>query len=173
MRFELRPLRWRDARQIARWRYPEPYAIYNLNTPDMLAALYLYPLWRLAGVAHFCAVYDEHGAGVGMFQFLRQGRTVEIGLALRPDLTGQGLGLAFVRTGLAYGTRRFAPALFRLDVAAFNERARRVYERAGFVVVRSLPKRVGNRTVEVLEMACLAADLRLTAAVAQEEAGPR
>jgi ribosomal-protein-alanine N-acetyltransferase len=171
MRFELRPLRWRDARQISRWRYPEPYAIYNLNTPDMLAALYCYPLWRLVGVAHFCAVCDERGAVVGMFQFLRQGRTVEVGLALRPDLTGQGLGLAFVRAGLAHGAGRFAPALFRLDVAAFNERARRVYVRAGFMVVRSLPKRVGNWTVEVLEMACPAADLRLAPALAHDDAG--
>ena len=173
MRFELRSLRWRDARQIARWRYPEPYAIYNLNTPDMLAALCLYPLWRLAGVAYFCAVCDERGAMVGMFQFLRQGRTVEIGLALRPDLTGQGLGLAFVRAGLAHGASRFAPALYRLDVAAFNERARRVYERAGFVVVRSLPKRIGSRTLEVLEMECPAEELRLAPAAAHEDAGPR
>ncbi len=177
MHFELRPLRWRDARQITRWRYPGPYAIYNLDTLDMLLVLYLYPLWRLAGVAHFTAVRDEQGELVGMFQFMRQGTAVEIGLALRPDLTGQGLGLSFVRAGLAYGARRLNPAAFRLEVAAFNERARRVYERAGFRAVRSLPKRIGSQTIEVLQMAYDAAEDKRAPASAPiappEMAGPR
>jgi ribosomal-protein-alanine N-acetyltransferase len=152
MRFQLRPLRWREARQITRWRYPVPYAVYDLNTADMILALYLHPLWRLLGVAHFCAVRDERDELVGMFQFMRRGTAMEIGLALRPDLTGQGLGLEFVRAGLAYGARRFRPSAFRLDVAAFNERARRVYERAGFRAVRMLPKPLGNRKLDTLEM---------------------
>ncbi|HEV2235645.1 MAG TPA: GNAT family protein [Ktedonobacterales bacterium] len=152
MRFELRPLRWREARQITRWRYPAPYAVYDLNTADMILALYLHPLWRLLGVANFCAVRDEHGELVGMFQYMRHGDALEIGLALRPDLTGKGLGLEFVRAGLAYGAGRFEPAAFRLDVAAFNERARRVYERAGFRAVRVVPKPVGKRKLDTLEM---------------------
>jgi ribosomal-protein-alanine N-acetyltransferase len=51
---------------------------------------------------------------------------------LRPDLTGRGLGLEFLAAALQFGRRRFAPAGFRLAVATFNERAIRVYERAGF-----------------------------------------
>jgi ribosomal-protein-alanine N-acetyltransferase len=145
-------MRWRDARQITRWRYPAPYDIYSLNTVEMVVVLYLHPLWRLAGVAHFSAVCDERGELVGMFQFMRRGAAVEIGLALRPDLTGQGLGLDFVRAGLAYGAQRFKPVIFRLDVVSFNERARRVYERAGFRAARTLPKRLGNRTLEAVEM---------------------
>jgi ribosomal-protein-alanine N-acetyltransferase len=177
MRFHFAPLRWRDARQIRRWRYTEPYSVYDLNTPDMLVALYLSPLWRLAGVARFCAVRDEHGTLVGMFQFMRHGAAMEIGVALRPDLTGQGLGLDLVRAGLLYGVRHFQPVIFKLEVAAFNERARRVYERAGFRAVRSLPKRVGSRTLAVLEMVCPAVDVPLTAVgapvAAHENADPR
>jgi [ribosomal protein S18]-alanine N-acetyltransferase len=157
MRFSLRPMRWRDARQITRWRYPAPYDIYDLNTADMILVLILHPLWHLAGVAHFCAVCDEDGELAGMFQFMRKGSTLEIGLALRPERTGQGLGLDFVLAGLAYGVRRFRPAAFRLDVAAFNERARRVYERAGFRAVRTMPKRIGDQTLDALEMVCDAA----------------
>jgi ribosomal-protein-alanine N-acetyltransferase len=168
MRFQLHPMRWRDARRITRWRYPAPYAVYDLNTADMVMALYLHPLWRLAGVAHFAAVRDERGELVGMFQYMRRGDTVEIGLALRPDLTGQGLGLDFVRAGLLYGARRFKPAMFRLDVATFNERARRVYERAGFRGARALLKRLGNRTLDALEMVRDTADL---SALLGEEAG--
>jgi ribosomal-protein-alanine N-acetyltransferase len=34
--------------------------------------------------------------------------------------------------GLEFARERYAPARFRLAVAAFNQRAIRVYERAGF-----------------------------------------
>jgi hypothetical protein len=40
-----------------------------------------------------------------------------------------------LRTVLAFGRSRFAPARFRLTVAAFNLRAQRVYTRAGFRMV--------------------------------------
>jgi ribosomal-protein-alanine N-acetyltransferase len=69
---------------------------------------------------------------VGFFQFERKGRSVEVGLGLRPDLTGKRLGLGFMLAGLEFARRRFDPDGFQLSVATFNERAISVYERAGF-----------------------------------------
>jgi ribosomal-protein-alanine N-acetyltransferase len=63
-------------------------------------------------------------------------QTIDIGLGMRPDLTGRGLGLAFVDAGLAFARGQFASRRFRLFVLTFNERAIRVYERAGFTRVR-------------------------------------
>jgi ribosomal-protein-alanine N-acetyltransferase len=60
---------------------------------------------------------------------------LEIGLGLPPDLTGRSLGLAFFRAGIDFARRRFQPKRIILAVAAFNDRARIVYERAGFRVV--------------------------------------
>jgi RimJ/RimL family protein N-acetyltransferase len=57
---------------------------------------------------------------------------LDVGLGLRPDQTGGGRGAAFVRAILEEGVRRHNPPRYRLTVAAFNERARRVYERVGF-----------------------------------------
>lgn len=53
---------------------------------------------------------------------------------MRPDLTGRGLGLDFVRLGLEFAHERFPGRRVILDVADFNHRARKVYERAGFHV---------------------------------------
>ena len=56
---------------------------------------------------------------------------------MRPDLTGRGLGLEFFLAGLAFAHERYRRSTRASDVAAFNERARRVYERAAFRIVSS------------------------------------
>jgi GNAT superfamily N-acetyltransferase len=63
---------------------------------------------------------------------LYQEDLLDIGLGLRPDLTGCGLGQSFVKAALECASAMFLPRGFRLTVAAFNERAIRVYERIGF-----------------------------------------
>ena len=75
-----------------------------------------------------------------------------VGLGLRPDLTGHGLGTSFVEQGLEFGKARFAPKRFRLDVAEFNDRAVKVYERAGFVRTRSFPQQTNGGSYPFLEM---------------------
>ena len=80
----------------------------------------------------YFAVLDEADELVGFFSFSKEDETVAIGLGLRPDYTGRGLGLGFVESGLEFAREKFAPSMFRLIVAMFNQRAIRVYERAGF-----------------------------------------
>jgi ribosomal-protein-alanine N-acetyltransferase len=126
-RFE--PMSDDRARAIADWRYDPPYDFYNsVADPGDLAEL-LDPAQR-ANV--YFGVLSASGDLVGFFMFKREGDTVEVGLGLRPDLTGLGLGLPFLLAGLEFARSRYAPARFRLAVAAFNQRAIQVYERAGF-----------------------------------------
>lgn len=140
MQFTFRQLTREDIASIASWRYEKPYAIYNgdtLNTALQLS-LRLRALFSFLGYEFF-AVDDEQGELVGLFQFAKMARqTITIGLGLRPDFTGRGSGLAFVESGLAFGKERYTPKTFRLLVATFNERARKVYERAGFKTVRNV-----------------------------------
>ena len=104
----------------AAWRYPPPYDFYDDDgIPPKNPEL-------------FYGAYDEDGALVGFYFFAPRGEALFYGLGLRPDLTGRGLGLDFVRAGLIFAKERFRPKRVILDVAEFNERAIRVYERAGF-----------------------------------------
>jgi ribosomal-protein-alanine N-acetyltransferase len=126
-RFE--PMSDDQARAIAGWRYDPPYDFYNsVADPGDLAEL-LDPAQR-ANV--YFGVLSASGDLVGFFMFKREGDAVEVGLGLRPGLTGLGLGLPFLLAGLEFARARYAPARFRLAVAAFNQRAIQVYERAGF-----------------------------------------
>ena len=60
------------------------------------------------------------------------GPVAEIGLGLRPDLTGRGLGESFLRACLHFASAALGAQSCTLAVAAFNRRAITVYERAGF-----------------------------------------
>ena len=80
----------------------------------------------------YFSVRDESGDLVGFFQFERKDKIVDVGLGMRPDLTGKGLGVGYLFAGLEFARERFAPERFTLSVTTFNERAIRVYERAGF-----------------------------------------
>jgi [ribosomal protein S18]-alanine N-acetyltransferase len=128
--YVFKPMNDEEAREISGWRYDPPYDFYDATSdPDDLAEL-LDPKRRREGA--YYAAFDERGALVGFFQFERKGQSVEVGLGLRPDLTGKGLGLGFMLAGLEFARRHFSPTGFRLSVATFNERAISVYERAGF-----------------------------------------
>ncbi len=139
--YALRRITAADAERISRWRYPEPYGMYN-GDPSSVAGL-LEPRYR------YHAVTDANGDLVGYFCFgpdatISEGRrlglyaddALDVGLGMRPDLAGQGLGLDFVLAGLDFARETYAPSAFRLTVAAFNRRAVKVYERAGFQTIR-------------------------------------
>ena len=121
-----------DIKVMRTWHYPEPYQTYDLDSdPDdvdlMLADI-------ASGDRYFAVVDPDTDALIGFFAFvLMEGEAeVEIGLGLRPDLTGLGLGPTLVESGMAYARTRWSPSTFALDVFPWNARAIKAYERAGF-----------------------------------------
>ena len=148
--FGFRPMTQGDAEQIAEWHYPEPFSFYDARSdPDDLAEL----LDATARGDDYVAVDDVDRSLIGFFHYKRpHGATLEIGLGLRPDITGRGLGKSFVEAGLEYARARFAPAEFTLSVAGFNRRAITVYERAGFAMVRTFTHWTNGADWEFVEM---------------------
>ena len=109
--------------EMRSWRYPPPYDFYDGDVDPVLNP-----------ERHFGA-FDERGELVGFYYFEEKPPDLDYGLGLRPDLVGRGLGLEFFLAGLAFARERYGARRVYLHVAEFNMRARRVYERAGFVVV--------------------------------------
>src|SRR5215210_3411095 len=109
-----------EATQISGWHYEPPYDFYDATSDQDDLRELLDPKRRKD--AYF-SVFDEDGVLVGFFQFERAGKTVDVGLGMRPDLTGQGLGMEYLLAGLEFARECFSPDRFTLSVATFNERA--------------------------------------------------
>ena len=124
------------AQQILTWAYDPPYDLYNLTSGDLSGLLK--PDYR------YHVVLDEEGELVGYCCFgddarvpggdYDQGEPVilDLGVGLRPDLTGQSYGKGFVGAILEYGSRVYNPKVFRVTVAAFNQRSLRTFRTLGF-----------------------------------------
>ena len=129
MQFGFKPMNESYAHAIANWHYEGIYAFYDMDQDiEDLEELLDPHSWT----GKYYAVVDECGELIGFFSFEKENEVVVIGLGLRPDCTGEGLGQAFVEAGLEYAKQKFAPSTFRLNVATFNQRAIRVYEKVGF-----------------------------------------
>src|SRR5690242_608290 len=109
--------------EMRSWRYPPPLDFYDGDVDEPESH------------ERYFAALDDDGALVGFYYFEEKPPDLDYGLGLRPDLVGQGLGLEFFLAGLDFAHERYRPRRVYLHVAEFNERARKVYERAGFVEV--------------------------------------
>lgn len=161
MQFTFTPITEADVQAIQSWHYEGPYAVYDLSADPEDD-----PSEMLDRRSPYFAVRDEQGTLVGYFGFgtcaqpwnhdeprlYNDEGILDVGLGMRPDLTGKGMGLAFVNAGLAFAKEQFTPETFRLYVLTFNERAIAVYEHGGFERVRTFVQENMHGRLEFLEM---------------------
>jgi len=89
---------------------------------------------------------------IGYYVFELNTEIIDVGLGMRPDLTGQGNGTAFLEAGLAFVMDRYAPKQIELAVATFNERAIRLYTKSGFEPVKRFQQATNGGSYEFLKM---------------------
>ena len=94
-----------SARAVLTWQYPPPYDIYNADPADIEADL----ASLLDPTNHYYSVWNEDELLIGFRNFGPDARVpggnysldaLDLGGGLRPDLTGHGLGAAFMRKAL-------------------------------------------------------------------------
>lgn len=157
--FRVVPMTREYALIMRSWEYEPPYTFYNNVNADI-------ETWieELLDGSYYAALNDDgHLAGhyaYGPNATLPAGHSVgaydmpalDIGLGLRPDLTGHGLGLAFTCGCLEYARAQLDPVAFRLSVVEWNQRAIRTYERVGFTRETSFRRSHGKDEVVFLVM---------------------
>lgn len=149
MKFIFKKRAEEDAYRIASWHYPPPYDFYDMDQdPEDLAELLDPQNWR----EPYYSVFNEENELIGFFDFRQDGQTVEVGLGLRPDMTGKGMGQAFLNAGLAFGQEHFSVGTWSLRVASFNTRAIRLYEHVGFIPLNTFLQHTNGGEYEFLRM---------------------
>lgn len=120
------------------WKYEKPYDLYNneLNSEA---------IDELLGNAYF-AIVDQDNELIGYFCTGISAQVpagnkisayteeqIDIGIGLKPNLTGKGFGTTFFSFILHDIQGTHPNTNLRLTVATFNKRAIRLYEKFGFV----------------------------------------
>lgn len=139
-----------QAEHIARcWHYEGKYAFYNIEEDEEDLAGFLNSEMR--GDQYFTVM--DRGEFIGFFSFHKVNtHTIDIGLGMKPSLTGSGNGLHFVKAGMMFSMRKYNPKFLTLSVATFNERAIKVYKEAGFEVVGTFVQKTNGSQFEFLKM---------------------
>lgn len=140
-----------NADQIARkWHYGGRYSFYDVENDLEDLEEIITP--KLRGDKYY-QVVDDQDELVGYFCLERLSEEkVEVGLGLRPDLTGHGLGLNFVKGIEEFIQNNFNYRIIVLSVASFNKRAIKVYQGAGFKIMGSKMQKSNDGVYEFLNL---------------------
>ena len=136
MSLSIQPLNEINARACVAWHYEAPLDFYNLN-PNQIeqnvqyfldSKNQFYGIFEKQEFMGFCSFGEDGQVNGGDYSL--QG--LDIGMGIRPDLIGQGRGSYYVEAVLNFASTKFNPLIYRVTIAAFNQRALRVWHKAGF-----------------------------------------
>ena len=158
---EYHPTDEASAREFLQWKYDPPYDLYNYR-PEYLEEDLVYHL----DPGNQIYTMFQDGELVGYCSFGQDARVrggeysepaLDIGLMIKPSLTGQGHGADFVKDVIRFAASEFQANALRVTILETNRRARRVWEKNGFRKVSSfrresdgLPFVILTRYVDIL-----------------------
>ena len=143
------------ARTILNWRYEPPYDLYNLDPENFESELEMlldaenryYTLWDESNsIIGYCCFGGE--AQVSGGDYSQKG--LDLGMELRPDRTGQGQGTQFIQALVAFAQQNFQAEQLRVTIAAFNQRALRAWQKAGFKAIGEFSRRSDSQRFVIL-----------------------
>lgn len=157
-RYHFYPMTKDRALQISKWQYEYPYSLYDMDSSEdsileLMNGEYYYALDEHDDLIGFICVGGSArvpgGYAAGIYTDLRK---LDIGLGLKPDLTGNGRGQEFLSEVLSFLNNQFSGREYQLVVAAFNERAIRVYDRIGVVKETHFLSKYEEKELEFISM---------------------
>ena len=125
------------AAEIVTWRYPPPYDFYN--APEDVPAGYIEGM--LSAESPHWGVLDPAGELIGFVAIGKEAQVpggdysadaTDIGIGLRPDRCGQGLGRKVVAAFIEFLEARHGPSSYRATIATFNQRSLKTFLALGF-----------------------------------------
>ncbi|MEK4508110.1 GNAT family N-acetyltransferase [Paenibacillus sp. FSL K6-2524] len=120
--------------EISTWRYDSPYDVYSWLPWEQMKALdveFGNPVLR---AEQYVSLLDANGVLSGFAQYFPLTDVTRLGIGMRPDLCGHGMGQSFVLTIVEEALRRTPHHVIDLEVLTWNTRAIRAYQKSGFTI---------------------------------------
>ncbi|WP_199614545.1 GNAT family N-acetyltransferase [Paenibacillus alkalitolerans] len=136
-------LQLNEAFEISRWKYEGEYSFYNSEkSEEAINELMNGTYYSVRNdvnelIGYFCFGRSAQVPGGQKTGLYTGDNVLDIGLGMKPELTGKGMGMSFLTAGIIFADKTFNPHRLRLSVAIFNRRAVSLYTRAGFKAVSS------------------------------------
>ncbi|MFE0560421.1 GNAT family N-acetyltransferase [Paenibacillus sp. NPDC058910] len=125
-------MREEHAKEICAWTYPPPYNIYGFLPWEQMKGLEVEFGDPDIRQRQYISILDEREALWGFAQLFPMHKVTRIGLGMRPDWCGRGMGKRFMEAIVREARRRRPVDEIDLEVLTWNERAIRTYQKAGF-----------------------------------------
>jgi ribosomal-protein-alanine N-acetyltransferase len=152
MKYQYIPMKEEYANEIINnWHYDGIYSFYDITTDEKDLKVFTdRAYWKDT----IFAVLNENNELVAWSSFYIENEIVWLSLGLKPELTGIGLGEEFVFECVNFAQSHYKPdkKIVKFDVALFNQRAIKVYERVGFSEFDRVIKHTSKGKVEFIQM---------------------
>lgn len=137
-----------DALDIATWEYDGEYSFYNNNKTEAKKQ------WasNIHNEENTFVLYNERNELIGNCSFDYDDGQIMLGVQMRPNLTGKGMGTETVKSILDFGREKYKFDNIELLVAKFNKRAIKVYEKLGFKNIDEFIWNVNGEEKEFIAM---------------------
>ncbi|WP_342563753.1 GNAT family N-acetyltransferase [Paenibacillus sp. FSL R7-0345] len=139
--FQVVPMETSHAEDICRWEYKPPYNIYGWLPWEQMQALGIEfgdPVLRRE---QYISVVDGQGGLCGFAQLFPMEGVVRLGIGMRPDLCGHGMGHLFMDSIVQAALDRYPDREIDLEVLTWNQRAIRTYQKCGFTITDTYERR--------------------------------
>jgi [ribosomal protein S18]-alanine N-acetyltransferase len=122
------------AREVCNWKYEGEYSVYNYLSWDEMVLQGWSICREDSRQKSFIGLVDQEDNLVAAVQLQDQGDDVQLGINLKPELCGQGLGKKVIAMTLAESRKRYPNKPVMLEVRAWNKRAINCYKSQGFEI---------------------------------------
>lgn len=155
MNLSIQPLTEPQIREFIKWQYDGSYAMYSMTEDNEEEALAFF-----SDTANgYFAIVDETDLLLGFCNFGEDAQVpggdysadaIDVGMGMRPDLTGQGQGVDYTQAVFVFAQKQYPGRAFRATIAEFNERAQKVCLKHGFKVVDRFERASDKRPFLIL-----------------------
>ena len=132
-----RPSDEESVREFLQWTYDHPFEIYNYEPEHFEEDLVyhldpsnnIYSIYRNDELIGYCSFGQDARVSGGAYSE----QALDIGLMIKPELTGQRMGSDFVKDVIQFAAREFQAQKLRVTILETNLRAQRVWEKNSFL----------------------------------------